>query len=142
MNDIVLYRSDNGEVFAELRAKSVNYFVGDNSRTEFPQGVRVVMFNKSDLSDKVWLTAGYAVNYTANSKVVYLRDSIQIINFNSNDTIYCKDLYWDQDEKVVYSYKNIRRYNKSGESFGDGMFSNEQFDSLTVFNPHGKENVE
>lgn len=139
MNDIILYKSDKGEVYARLQSKTVQYFSGDSSRTVFPQGINVLFYNK-DLTDKANLTARYAINYTATSNVVYLRDSVRIINFNSKDTIYCKDLYWNQDEKKVYSHKPIRRYNEGGESFGDGMVSNEQFDSVTVIRPHGKEN--
>ena len=138
MSDITLYRSDKGEVYAKLNSKTVQYFAGDSARTVFPKGVNVLFYNK-DMSDKATLKANYAINYTANSNLVYLRDSVRIINLNTKDTIYCKDLYRDQDRKLVYSHKPIRRYNEGGESFGEGMTANEQFDSVTVIRPHGKE---
>lgn len=145
MSNILLYRSDKGEVYARLTSPIVQYFSSDSlntpsdsSRTVFPKGIDVLFYNK-DMTDKAFLTANYAINYTANSNLVYLRDSIKIINYNSHDTIFCLDLYWNQDEKMVYTNKNIRRYNEGGESFGSGLTANEQFDSVTVINPHGKE---
>lgn len=140
MQNISLYRSNEGKVQAKLISPIVQYFAGDSARTVFPKGINVLFYN-DDLTDKATLTANYAINYTANSKIVYLRDSIRIININTNDTIYCKDMYWNQDNHTVYTNLPIRRYNSAGESFGDGMISNEQFDSITVIRPHGKEIV-
>ncbi|MGP1514692.1 MAG: LPS export ABC transporter periplasmic protein LptC [Bacteroidales bacterium] len=143
--NITLYKSEEGQVYARLHSPIVEYFSSDSlhtrldsSRTVFPNGISILFYNK-DMSAKAFLTAHYAINYTANSNIVYLRDSIKIINFNGHDTIYCKDLYWNQDQKVVYSHKPIRRYNIGGESFGEGLIANEQFDSVTVIHPHGKE---
>ncbi len=138
MNDIVLYKSESGEVYARLQSKTVQYFAGDSSRTVFPRGINVLFYNK-DMSDKAVLTSRYAINYTATSNLIYLRDSIRIINFNGNDTFYCKDLYWNQDEKQVYTHKPIIRHNAGVESYGAGLVANEQFDSVTVIRPHGKE---
>ncbi len=148
MKDISLYKSDKGEVYAQLSSPIVQYFStdsvntpSDSSRTVFPKGVKVRFFNK-DMSDKAFLTANYAINYTASSNLVYLRDSIKLINYNNQDTIYCKDLFWDQDQKIIYTNQPIRRYNRGGESFGDGMTANEQFDSVTIIRPHGKEIID
>ncbi len=138
--NIVLYRSEKGDVYARLNSKTVEYYSGDSARTVFPKGINVLFYNK-DHTNKATLTARYAVNYTATRDIVYLRDSIKIINFNNHDTIYCKDLYWEQDKQIVYTHKPIRRYTQGGETFGDGLVSNEQFDSVVVIRPHGKETV-
>ncbi|MBQ7984885.1 MAG: LPS export ABC transporter periplasmic protein LptC [Bacteroidales bacterium] len=138
MQNILLYRSDKGEVYARLEAKTVQYYSGDSAKTVFPDGIKVLIYNK-DMSDKSLLTANYAINYTSSSDLVYIKDSVKIINFNTQDTIYCRDLYWNQDAKTVYSHNPIRRYTQGGETFGDGMTANEQFDSVVVIRPHGKE---
>ena len=138
LKNITLYRSNKGEVYAKLNSKTVEYYAGDSARTVFPKGIKVLFYNK-DLTDKSLLTANYAVNYTANKNIVYLRDSIRIINYNTKDTIYCRDLYWNQDEKLVYSNNHIRRYSESGQDYGDGLRANETFDSVTIINPHGQE---
>jgi LPS export ABC transporter protein LptC len=148
MKDILLYKSDKGEVYAQLSSPIVQYYStdsvntpSDSSRTVFPKGIKVKFFNK-DMTTKAFLTANYAINYTASSNLVYLKDSIKIINYNNQDTIFCKDLYWDQDRKIIYTNQSIRRYNAGGESFGDGMTANEQFDSVTVIRPHGRETID
>ena len=45
----------------------------------FPKGLKVWFYN-NDLSVKSTLVAKYAINYN-NSNKVYLRDSIEIINY-------------------------------------------------------------
>ncbi len=138
LTDITLYKSEKGQVYAKLNSPLVQYYAGDSARTVFNKGIKVVFFNK-DLTDKSFLTANYAINYTANRNIVYLRDSVKIINYNSKDTIYCNDLYWNQDKKIVYSNRPIRRYTSSGQNYGDGMIAKETFDSVVIINPHGEE---
>lgn len=137
LNDITLYKSDNGKVYAVLFAKKVDYYGGDSARTIFPKGIKAKFLNK-DLSIKAILTARYVINYQKSS-IVYLKDSIVIINYNDKDTIYCKDLYWNQSAKRVYTNNPIRRFSQTGQDFGDGLAASETFDSVEIKNPHGNE---
>lgn len=138
LKHITLYRSDNGEVYAKLLSSLVEYYTGDSARTVFPKGIKVNFFNK-DGSDKSFLTALYAINYTNNANLVYIKDSVRIINFSTKDTIYCKDLFWDQDKRIVYSRKPIKRFSPNGEDFGKGLTANENFDSVVIISPSGTE---
>ena len=140
MHDISLYKSDNGQVQAYLTSTIVESYGGDSARTIFPKGIRVLFFN-DNMTDKALLTANYAIDHQG-SDLVYLRDSVRIINYNNKDTMYCKDLYWDKSAKIVYSSKPIRRYTENGQDFGDGMTANELFDSVTIINPHGTQMVD
>ena len=140
LQDITLYRSKNGEVMAVLNASKVESYSGDNARTIFPKGLKVTFLNQ-DLTTKTILTAKYAISYDS-TDVVYLKDSIKIVNLNTKDTIYCKDLYWQQDQKIVYTHRPIRRYSSSGQDFGDGLTANEVFDSVTIINPHGLQTID
>ncbi len=140
MYDISLYRSERGQVQAHLTSSLVEIYSGDSARTVFRKGVNVLFFN-DNLTDKARLKANYAVDYQG-SDVVHLQDSVRIINYNSNDTIYCHDLYWNKEAKIVYSHNPIRRYTTNGQDYGDGLIANELFDSVTIINPHGKQTVE
>ena len=139
MHDISLYKSENGKVQAFLVSSLVETYSGDSARTVFPQGLKVTFFN-DNLSDKALLTANYAVDYQG-TNLVHLQDSVKIINYNNKDTMYCHDLYWNKDAKIIYSNNPIRRYTADGQDFGDGMTANELFDSVTIINPHGKQTV-
>lgn len=140
LSDITLHRSKDGKVIAILNAPKVEAYSGDSSKTVFPSGLKVTFLN-DDLSTKTILTARYAIAYDS-SDLVYIKDSVKIINLNSKDTIYSQELYWNKTEKLVYTYTPIRRYSTSGQDFGDGMFSNEVFDSVTIINPRGSQTVE
>jgi LPS export ABC transporter protein LptC len=137
LKDITLYKSTEGVVYAELFSKESNYYGGDSARTVFPKGIKVKFFNQ-DLSTKAILTARYAINYQKSS-IVYIKDSIVIINYNDKDTIYCRDLYWNQTLRRVYTNNPIRRFSQTGQDFGDGMQASENFDSVEIKNPHGNE---
>lgn len=139
MHDITLYKSEKGQVQAQLNSSLVESFSGDSARTVFPKGLKVIFFN-NDLSQKALLTANYAIDYQG-SDIVHLRDSVRIINYNNEDTMYCKDLNWDKKAKIVFSNNPIRRYTSEGQDYGDGMTANELFDSVTIINPHGKQTL-
>lgn len=140
MYDISLYKSDRGRVQAFLTSSVVETFGGDSARTVFPKGLRVLFYNE-DLSDKAVLTANYAIDMQG-SGLVRLQDSVRIVNYNSKDTIYCRDLYWNKKAGIIYSQKPIRRYTANGRDYGDGLTANEMFDSVTIINPRGRQLVD
>jgi LPS export ABC transporter protein LptC len=105
----------------------------------FPKGLKVWFYNK-DLSLKSTLIAKYAISYN-NSNKVFLKDSIEIVNYNNKDTIYCKELIWDKNLKTITSDKEVRRQSLSGIAYGDGFQSNEQMDSVRIKNLRGTQYV-
>jgi len=134
-----ILRSQNGKVEVQIKAPIIYNYDGDSARMEFPKGIKVWFYN-DDLSVKSTLIAKYAINYN-NSNKVYLRDSIEIINYKDKDTIYCKELIWDKTLKTIVSEKEVRRSSTSGIAYGDGFQSNEQMDSIRIKNPRGTQYV-
>lgn len=139
LNNITLHRSKEGKVIAILKSPLVESYSGDKSKTVFPKGLKVTFLN-DDLTDKAILSADYAISYDS-SDLVYIKDSVRIINYNNKDTMYCQDIYWNAGKKIIYSNKPIRRISASGQDYGDGMTANEVFDNVTIINPHGKQNI-
>ncbi len=134
-----IYRSQNGQVEVRIETPLVYNYDGDSAKMIFPNGVKVWFYN-NDLTVKSFLTANYAINYNK-SNYVYLRDSIEIINYNNQDTLYCQELVWDRTQKTISSDKPVRRQSASGIAYGDGFQSNEQMDSLKIRNPRGTQFV-
>ena len=81
MHDISLYKSENGRVQAYLTSSLVESYGGDSARTIFPEGIKVLFFN-DNMTDKALLTANYAIDHQG-SDLVYLKDSVRIINYNN-----------------------------------------------------------
>lgn len=140
LKDVTLYRSSSGKVYCELFTKRIDFYGGDSAKTVFPKGVKAEFLN-NDNSTKAILTANYVINYQKSS-LVYLKDSLVVINYNTKDTIYCKDLFWEQTKKIVYTNNPIRRKSPSGIDFGDGLSASENFDSVVIKNPHGNQLLE
>ena len=134
-----ILRSQNGKVEVQIKAPIIYNYDGDSARMEFPKGLKVWFYN-NDLTVKSTLVAKYAINYN-NSNKVYLRDSIQIINYKEKDTIFCKELVWDKTLKTKVSDKEVMRSSLSGIAYGDGFQGNEQMDSIRIKNPRGTQYV-
>lgn len=134
-----ILRSQNGDLEVQIKTPLIYNYDGDSARMVFPKGVKVWFYN-NDLTIKSTLVAKYAVNFN-NSNKVYLRDSIEIINYKNKDTLYCQELIWDKSLKTISSNKKVQRNSSSGIAFGDGFQSNEQMDSLRIKNPRGTQYV-
>jgi LPS export ABC transporter protein LptC len=134
-----ILRSQNGDVEIEIKSPIIYNYDGDSARMVFPKGVKVWFYNK-DLTVKAILKANYAISYNNNNKV-YLKDSIEIINYNNKDTIYCQELTWNKNLRTIISNKQVRRLSQSGIAYGDGFQSNEQMDSVHIIKLRGVQYV-
>src|SRR5262249_29789744 len=82
------------------------------------------------------LDAHFAKYLEGQSKV-YLRDSIIAINKVNQDTLRCKELWWDQNQQKFYTEKEVRIYKKDGTIlFGDGMESTQDFTNIKILHPN------
>ncbi|MDR1005528.1 MAG: LPS export ABC transporter periplasmic protein LptC [Bacteroidales bacterium] len=135
-----IYRSSNANVNIEIFAPLVINYPGDSSKMEFPKGVKAVFFNK-DMTTKSVLTADYAVNLRPSNDYI-LRQNVKIVNYNTEDTIYCQDLIWQSETQQIYTQKPIKRISRTGTDYGEGLKANEAMDSVIIIKPHGTQIVE
>jgi hypothetical protein len=135
-----IYRSSNAEVNIEIFAPLINNFQGDSAKMEFPKGAKAIFFNK-DMSVKSVLTADYAVKRQYSDDFL-LKRNVRIINYKSEDTIYCEDLIWQSSTQRIYTQKPIRRKSRTGTDYGEGLEANEAMDSIIIVRPHGNQIVE
>lgn len=135
-----LIRSLGGNVDIELTAPLIEIYSRDTSLMCCPQGIDITFINP-DMTKKAHLKADYAINRN-NSNLYYIKDNVQIIDFENQDTFYCTDLYWIKDSALLRTDLPVRRVSSSGTDFGDGLRATDTFDSVRIKNPHGTQIVE
>ena len=91
-----------------------------------------VDFYDSTLQVESQLFAKYG-RYLENSNKIFLRDSVIIFNIRK-DTLWCNELYWDQDKEQFYTDKPVvmRQHDPQQKIFAkDGMLSDQNFKNVT-----------
>jgi LPS export ABC transporter protein LptC len=110
----------------------INYTVGGKTKTivtaplmvhvsdtapfyEFPNTLYAEFYNLQAEKETI-LTANYGT-YKELANIIYLRDSVKIINLIKKDTIYCEDLYWDSKRigQEFYTSKKVRIRQPDGQ---------------------------
>jgi len=128
------YLSMNGKMRAHLTAPLLLRYQGDSAKkAEFPKSLHVDFFNDS-LKIESQLNARYG-RYLENDNKVFLRDSVVAFNIKG-DTLFCEELYWDQNTGKFYTDKKvtISKGFRSSLFIGlDGMTCNQDLSDLHLF---------
>ncbi|MFN0083740.1 MAG: LPS export ABC transporter periplasmic protein LptC [Ferruginibacter sp.] len=110
---------------------------------EFPTTLYAEFYNADQIKESK-LTALYG-KYKDGQSIIYLRDSVKIVNMLKGDTIYCDDLYWDRNRIGVefYTNKKVRIRQKNGDYMnGIGMEADQAFKNYYMLQPRGIETIE
>jgi LPS export ABC transporter protein LptC len=129
--DIESYLSEDGKTKAKLNAP-VMLRHGD-TLTEFPKALHVNFYNDS-LKVESQLFSKYG-RYRENEHTVFLKDSVVVFNV-SHDTLYCKELYWDQQKGTFYTEKNVVIRQPDRKIYGSGLVADQAFKWFTIKHPH------
>jgi LPS export ABC transporter protein LptC len=128
--NIESYLSQGGKVKAKLVAPLMLRYQRDTPKVEFPKSLFVNFYNDSSQVESK-LSAKYG-NYFENENKIFLRDSIVVFNV-TGDTLFCNDLYWDQQKGIFYTNKNVIIKKPSGQlMYGKGLVANQDFKSYTI----------
>ena len=79
--------------------------------------------------------------YKDGQNIIYLRDSVKIINMLKGDTIYCDDLWWDRSKvnAEFYTDKPVRIRQKNNQHLeGTGMEADQAFKNYHITYPKGE----
>lgn len=108
---------------------------------EFPKSLQTDFYNDAGMKESK-LTANYA-KYKENQSIVFLKDSVKVINMLKGDTLYCMELYWDRSRTSMefYTDKPVRIRTKTQVLDGVGMESSQDFNNWHIINPTGILNV-
>jgi LPS export ABC transporter protein LptC len=104
---------------------------------EFPKTLQADFYNEEGLKESK-LTALYA-KYKETQSIVFLKDSVKVINMQKGDTLYCKELYWDRNRTGLefYTDKPVRIRTKTQVLDGVGMESSQDFNNWRIIKVTG-----
>jgi LPS export ABC transporter protein LptC len=129
------YFSQGGKMKARLLAPYMLRYQQDTMRTVFPQSLHVDFYD-SLLVIESRLDARYGVYYD-NLNKVYLSDHVKILNLVKKDTIYCQDLYWDQNSGKFYTHREVEVHSPNQTLYGTGMTATQDFSDVIMDSVHG-----
>ena len=104
--------SENAKVKAKLTAPYMRRSEMDSPYVEFPNTLHVDFYNDSLKIESV-MDAQYGKWKEQDGKV-YLRDSVVVKNILKGDTLYCKELWWDQKAEKFYTDKPVQIHKAGG----------------------------
>lgn len=116
-----------GKAKANLKAPLMYRVQDTMPYVEFPKTLHVDFYNGDTIVTSI-LDAKYAKYYEQKS-LVFLKDSVRIINIANRDTLYCDELYWDRykTNTEFYTDKPVKIRTKTHIINGVGMESKQDF---------------
>src|SRR6476620_5237918 len=133
--DIESYLSQDGMLKARLRSPYMLRYLVDTPYLEFPRKLHVDFYNDSTKIEST-LDALYA-RYRENQRIVYLKDSIVVINLLRGDTLKTDELWWDQNKQSFYTDKNVEIRKPTQTIFGKGLTAAQNFSEYTIYKING-----
>ena len=133
--DVAIYVSNDGKLGAKLTAPLMNRYLEDSSKMiEFPQTIHVDFYKDSNQIESQ-LFAKYA-KYKETENIVFLKEDVIIFN-NLGDTLWCKEMYWDQNTGKFYTEKDVivKQHNPVAKVYGKGLEANQNLSDIRIFKP-------
>jgi LPS export ABC transporter protein LptC len=108
--NIEAYMSQDAKVKGKLTAPIMYRYLADSPYFEFPKTLHVDFYNDS-LKKESQVDALYG-KYKENERLIFLRDSVVVMNMAKGDTLKCEELWWDQNKQEIFTNKPTRIYQK------------------------------
>jgi LPS export ABC transporter protein LptC len=129
---ITAYLSENAKVKAKLTAPLMRRSEIDSPYVEFPHTLHVDFYNDSLTIESI-MNANYGKWKEQDGKV-FLRDSVVVMNILKGDTLYCKELWWDQKAEKFYTDKPVQIHKSGGTIlYGTGLTAPQDFSGYTIY---------
>ncbi len=135
--EILLNYTIGGKTKAILKAPLMLNVQASIQYTEFPRTLHTDFYNENGKIES-FLNAKYG-KYKQSESIVYLKDSVMVVNLEKGDTLYCNELYWDRNKigNEFYTDKPVRIRTKTEVINGLGMESNQNFKNWHILNSTG-----
>lgn len=128
------YLSQQSKMKAKLTAPLMKRYQTDTPYTEFPKTLHVDFYDDS-LHIESKLDAHYG-KYRESEQKVFLKDSVVISNMKG-DTLWCRELWWDQNTQHFYTDKAVRIRQPDKIIFGTGLTASQTLSPWTIFKVSG-----
>ncbi|MFZ9299684.1 MAG: LPS export ABC transporter periplasmic protein LptC [Chitinophagaceae bacterium] len=131
-NTIEAYMSTGGNMRARLRAPQMLRYQDTSSKVVFPKTMHVDFFQDSTEGIiKSQLDAQYG-EYFEQRNLVFLKDSVRVFN-TTGDTLYCKELWWSQNDQKFYTEKPVRIHRPDMIMIGIGLTAPQDFSYFEMY---------
>ena len=133
--DVLIYMSEGGKMNAKLTAPVMKKYLLDSGKMiEFPNTIKVDFYKDSTIIESK-LRANYA-NYIQEQNKFFLKGDVVIFNV-SGDTLWCKEMYWDQATNKFHTEKEVvvKQHNPISKIYGLGMEANQDLTDIKIFKP-------
>ena len=133
--DVLIYMSEGGKMNAKLMAPIMKKYLLDSGKmVEFPNTIKVDFFKDSTKIESK-LSANYA-NYVQEQNKFFLKGNVIVYNV-SGDTLWCKEMYWDQATSKFHTDKEVvvKQHNPVSKIYGLGMEANQDLTDIKIFKP-------
>ncbi len=140
--NLVVFYNDSGYAKVEIHAALAETYRTPEHITKLKDGLKVNFFSEEGKITSS-LTALYGeINYS--SGIIMAKDSVVLRNFKTKKQLETEELFWNQNEDVVYTDKNviIRQEGKGVIGRGKGLRTTQSFSKYVIKNPVGKINLD
>lgn len=135
--DVSINYTVGGRIRAILTAPVMNRIKDSIPFVEFPGSIHADFYNESAVIESK-LDARYGT-YKETSAIIFLRDSVRVINILKGDTLICEELYWDQSKagSEFFTDKPVKIRTRTQVIDGVGMESGQDFRNWRILSPRG-----
>jgi LPS export ABC transporter protein LptC len=133
--DVAIFVSNDGKLGAKLTAPLMNRYLIDSSKMiEFPNSIHVDFYKDIDQIESQ-LSAKYA-KYKETENIVFLKEDVIIFN-TLGDTLWCKEMYWDQNSGRFYTEQDVvvKQHSPLAKIYGKGLEANQNLTDIRIFKP-------
>ncbi|MFZ1527970.1 MAG: LPS export ABC transporter periplasmic protein LptC [Ferruginibacter sp.] len=104
---------------------------------EFPKTLHTDFYDENGVIESK-LSAKYA-RYKETQSIVFLKDSVKVVNILKGDTLYCEELYWNRSRigSEFYTDKPVKIRTRTQTLDGVGMEARQDFKKWLILKPRG-----
>ncbi len=133
--DIEMIFSESALVQVKLVSPLLISIEGQDPYREFPEGF-VVYFYDSLMNVKSFIKADYGID-REKQKLMEARYNVVVENLETDEKLNTEELFWDQSTEKIYTNKFVKITRGDEVITGDGMVSDQSFESIEIINPKG-----
>ena len=134
--DIEFTFSDSAKVQIRLSGPLMYAYEGDEPYMEFPEGFRVEFYD-STFNITSTITGKYGIHYHE-KKIMEARKNVVVTNYESGERLDTEELIWDQNKRLIYSYKFVKITSEDGVIYGDTLEAEQDFSKRRIIHPSGE----
>lgn len=131
--NINLKYTDSGKVKANLLSPKMKDFSNrDFAYTEFPDGIKLLLYDKGKKST---ILSDYAISYSE-TDLIDLQNNVIIVT-QENDSIFANQLYYDQKNEQIFTNEAFKMVSPTKIITGNGFNSDKDFKNFEALEVTG-----